>query len=234
MSINNCKIIRTKSPDTFEELINSLNSIVGKSISELAKIANVPLPISTTHGKGFTGELLEIVLGATAENRPIPDFPKLGLELKTLPVDKNLVPLESTFFCHAPLTGIRNLNFENSALYSKIKRVLFVVVTAQRDMDFKDRIIAGYFFFTPNEEQLNQIKSDFEELYEMVKTGYVERINARIGQIMQLRPKCANGKALTDCTGPEGEIIKTRPRGFYMRRSFTKELIERELKGRLC
>ena len=139
MSINNCKIIRTKSPDTFEELINSLNSIVGKSISELAKIANVPLPISTTHGKGFTGELLEIVLGATAENRPIPDFPKLGLELKTLPVDKNLLPLESTFFCHAPLTGIRHLNFENSALYSKIKRVLFVVVTAQRDMDFKDR-----------------------------------------------------------------------------------------------
>lgn len=137
MSINNCKIIRTQSPDTFEELINSLNSIVGKSISELAKIANVPLPISTTHGKGFTGELLEIVLGATAENRPIPDFPKLGLELKTLPVDKNLLPLESTFFCHAPLTGIRHLNFENSALYSKIKRVLFVVVTAQRDMNLK-------------------------------------------------------------------------------------------------
>lgn len=64
----------------------------------------------------------------------------------------------------------------------------------------------------------------------MVKTGHVESINARIGQIMQLRPKCANGKALTDCTGPDGEIIKTRPRGFYMRRSFTKELIERELK----
>lgn len=56
MSINNCKIIRTQSPDTFEELINSLNSIVGKSISELAKIANVPLPISTPMER-FTGEL---------------------------------------------------------------------------------------------------------------------------------------------------------------------------------
>ncbi len=229
MSTSKNKINRTKSPETFEELINSLNSIVGKTISELAKIANVPLPISTTHGKGFTGELLEILLGATAENRPIPDFPNLGLELKTLPVDKNLVPLESTFFCHAPLTGIRHLTFENSALYSKIKRVLFVVVTAQRDMDFEDRRIAGYFFFTPSEAQFNQIKSDYDELYEMIKTGHVESINARIGQIMQLRPKCANGKALTDCIGLDGEIIKTRPRGFYMRRSFTKELIEKEL-----
>ena len=63
----------------------------------------------------------------------------------------------------------------------------------------------------------------------MIKTGHVESINARIGQIMQLRPKCANGKALTDCIGIDGEIIKTRPRGFYMRRSFTKELIEKEL-----
>ena len=96
-------------------------------------------------------------------------------------------------------------------------------------MDFEDRVIAGYFFFTPNEAQFNQIKSDYDELYEMIKTGHVESINARIGQIMQLRPKCANGKALTDCIGIDGEIIKTRPRGFYMRRSFTKELIEKEL-----
>lgn len=230
MMINSKIINRAKTPETFEELINSLNSIVGKSVSELARSAGIPLPISTTHGKGFTGELLEILLGASAENRPIPDFPKLGLELKTLPVDSNLVPLESTFLCHAPLTGIRHLTFENSTLYSKIKRVLFVVVTAQRDMDFEDRIIAGYFFFTPDKFQYSQIKRDYNELYEMIKTGNVEKISARIGQIIQLRPKCANGRALTDCIGPDGEFIKTRPRGFYMRRNFTKSLIEEKLK----
>ena len=218
-----------KSPDTFEELISNLNNLVGHNLVDLAKIADVPVPISPTHGKGFTGELLELLLGATAQNLPIPDFPKLGLELKTLPVDKNLVPLESTFLSHAPLTNIRGLTFEKSPLYSKIIRVLFVVVIAQRDMDYQDRTVAGYFFYTPSKEDLEQIKRDYDELYELVKTGQVETINARIGHIIQMRPKGADGKALTDCIGPDGEIIKTRPRGFYMRRAYTAQLVKNNL-----
>lgn len=216
----------TPPPKSFEELGNSLNKIEGKSLSELAKIANLPLPISPLHGKGFTGELMERMLGASASNLPIPDFPELGLELKTLPVSNELEPLESTFLCHAPLSNVRNLTFENSALYSKIKRVLFIVINAQRDQDFSQRKVLGYFYFSPNEEQLNQLKSDFNELYELVKTGNVEKINARMGHIIQMRPKGANGKALTECIGPDGNMIKTRPRGFYMRRSFTKMILK--------
>lgn len=221
---------QSKSPETFEELISNLDLIIGKSIAMLAETANVPLPISPTHGKGFTGELLELILGATAQNLPIPDFPKLGLELKTIPVDRNLEPLESTFLCHAPLTNIRNLTFENSALYSKVMRVLFILITAEKQMDYTQRKIEGYFFFTPDQEQLQQLRRDFNELYEFVKTGNISQLSARYGQIIQLRPKAANGQALTDCIGPEGQIIKTRPRGFYMRREFTKKIIEKYLR----
>ncbi|MGN0893577.1 MAG: DNA mismatch repair protein MutH [Succinivibrio sp.] len=221
---------QSKSPETFEELISNLDLIIGKSIAMLAETANVPLPISPTHGKGFTGELLELILGATAQNQPIPDFPKLGLELKTIPVDRNLEPLESTFLCHAPLTNIRNLTFENSALYSKVMRVLFILITAEKQMDYTQRKIEGYFFFTPDQEQLQQLRRDFNELYEFVKTGNISQLSARYGQIIQLRPKAANGQALTDCIGPEGQIIKTRPRGFYMRREFTKKIIEKYLR----
>lgn len=63
----------------------------------------------------------------------------------------------------------------------------------------------------------------------MVKTGYVDSINARIGQIIQMRPKGADGKALTECIGPEGEIIRTRPRGFYMRRAYTQIIINKHV-----
>lgn len=218
-----------KIPETFEELVSNLNTIVGQNLYSLAKSINMPLPISTTHGKGFTGELLEALLGASAQNLPIPDFPNLGLELKSLPVDNDLVPLESTFVCHAPLTNIRKLTFENSAFFSKIKRVLFVVINAQRDQDFKDRKVLGYFFYTPSEDDLATLKSDYKELYELVKTGNIDKVNARIGHIIQMRPKGANGKALTQCIGPDGSIIMTRPRGFYIRRSFTTELVRRYL-----
>ncbi|MGN1281205.1 MAG: DNA mismatch repair protein MutH [Succinivibrio sp.] len=229
MTRTNQKLL-CKSPKTFEELIANLDSIMGKTIAELAKRAQLPLPISPTHGKGFTGELLEIILGASAQNLPIPDFPELGLELKTIPVNRSLEPLESTFLCHAPLTNIRSLTFENSALYSKILRVLFILISAEKNMDFTERKIEGYFFFTPDDNQLKQLRCDFNELYELVKTGCVNQINARLGQIIQMRPKAANGQALTECIGPDGEVIRTRPRGFYMRREFTKKLIEKYLR----
>ena len=216
-------------PTTFEELQQRLNGILGKSISELSLQVKMPLPIDTVHGKGFTGEVIEACLGASAQNLPIPDFPYLGLELKIIPLDSNFKALESTFLCHAPLTNIRGLTFENSALYTKIKRVLFVLVNATRDLTFEDRKVLGFFFYTPTQDELQTLKSDFDELYEMVKTGYVDSINARIGQIIQMRPKGADGKALTECIGPEGEIIRTRPRGFYMRRAYTQIIINKHV-----
>lgn len=217
--------IEQNEPKTFEELIRRLNSLVGKTICQLAQSANVSVPISPVHGKGFVGELLEILLGASAKNQSIPDFPKLGLELKSIPVDSSFKVLESTFLCHAPLSNIRNLTFENSTVYSKIKRVLFVIVNGQRDLDFENRRVLGYFFYTPGANDMQQLKTDFNELYELVKTGCVESISARLGHIIQMRPKGADGKALTECTGPDGSIIKTRPRGFYIRRKFTQKLV---------
>ncbi|MBQ2381059.1 MAG: DNA mismatch repair endonuclease MutH [Succinivibrio sp.] len=217
-------------PESFEELIERLNRITGLSISEIAADLNVNLPISTTRGKGFTGELLEVVLGASAKNQSIPDFPELGLELKTLPIDQNFKPLESTFVCHAPLMNVRDLRFENSPLYAKIKRVLFILIDGTKGLEYSEKYIRGYFFYTPTENDLLTLKKDFDELYELIKTGEVESITARIGHIVQLRPKGADGTALTQAIGKDGQIIMTRPRGFYIRRSFTQELIERNNK----
>ncbi len=213
-------------PQNFDELVGRLNFICGKNLTQLASFAKIPMPIDTLHGKGFTGELIEKCLGANAANQSIPDFPELGVELKTIPVDDELSPLESTFLCYAPLLDIRHFTFETSPLYSKITRVLFVLVRASRELDFDERVVLGYFFYSPDEKELGCIRNDFNELYELIKTGNVDKINARIGQVIQMRPKGANGKALTECIGHNGEIIKTRPRGFYMRRAFTKKLIQ--------
>lgn len=214
-------------PRNFEELISHLDEICGKSLLELSQRVGLKVPASTLQGKGFAGELIELCTGASAGNASIPDFPNLWLELKTIPVDENLKPLESTFISYAPLTNIRGLSFEKSSLYLKISRVLFVVVLAPRNLKIAERKILGYFFWQPSDEELKLIKEDFNELMEMVKTGNIEKITAKIGTVIQLRPKCANGKQTTDCVGPDGFFIKTRPRGFYMRRCFTQKLLER-------
>ena len=60
---------------------------------------------------------------------------------------------------------------------------------------------------------------------EMIALGEVESITAHHGEILQLRPKAANGQALTHAIGRNGEMIQTRPRGFYLRSHFTYSLL---------
>jgi hypothetical protein len=56
---------------------------------------------------------------------------------------------------------------------------------------------------------------------DMIVLGQVERITARHGEVLQLRPKAANSKALTEAIGAQGEPILTLPRGFYLKKNFT-------------
>ena len=133
-------------PENAEQLKERLFSIMGKNLSDLASFAKIALPISPLHGKGFQGELMERLLGASAPGLPIPDFPNLGIELKTVPVSEDFKALESTFFCSAPLNEVRVKRFEDSILFHKISRVLFVFLVSPRNFSYEKRYVAGYRF----------------------------------------------------------------------------------------
>ncbi len=55
--------------------------------------------------------------------------------------------------------------------------------------------------WSPNEEEDRQLREDWEELMDMIVLGQVERITARHGEYLQIRPKAANAKALTEAIG---------------------------------
>ncbi len=69
--------------------------------------------------------------------------------------------------------------------------------------------------WSPNEEEDRQLREDWEELMDMIVLGQVERITARHGEYLQIRPKAANAKALTEAIGARGERILTLPRSFF-------------------
>lgn len=211
-------------PQNLTELKARLMTLRGRSLGQIAKTLEVPLARSTTHAKGFAGELLEFALGAQAHNLPLPDFTNLSIELKSMPVGYDLKPLESTFLCHAPLMNVRGLDFYHSPLYKKIALMLFVAVEGEKEIPIKDRKVLGFYLFKPQGAVLDQIKADYDELMEMVATGHAHDINGAIGQIIQMRPKAASGQELTSFITEDGQIGKTRPRGFYMRRSFTLQI----------
>lgn len=214
-------------PRTEQELLARADDLAGFTLDELATQAGMTTPPDLRRDKGWVGQLLEWHLGASAGSKPVPDFTELGIELKTIPISYSGKPLETTFVCVAPLMGLQGVTWENSHIRYKLARVLWVPVEGERDIPLGERRVGSPLLWSPSADEEQQLRHDWEELMDMIVLGQVEAITARHGEVLQLRPKAANGKALTEAYGANGEIIQTRPRGFYLKTNFTAGLLAR-------
>ena len=79
--------IAIRPPSSEDELRERAAWLAGRSIGELAAALGVPAPPLGVRGKGKVGGLIERALGASSGSAARPDFPALGVELKTIPVD---------------------------------------------------------------------------------------------------------------------------------------------------
>lgn len=204
--------------------------MAGLTLGELAVKLNVAIPKNLNKEKGWQGLLLEQALGASAGSKPEPDFPHLGIELKSIPIDHSGKPLETTFVCVAPLTGLVGSTWQTSHLRNKMARVLWVPVISERSIPIEERIICTPFLWSPDAEEEKLMADDWQELTDMIVLGNVENINGKVGQVLQLRPKAANSKVKTQAFNKHGEPFLTLPRGFYLKTGFTRSLINKYLR----
>ncbi|MCK8950188.1 DNA mismatch repair endonuclease MutH [Haemophilus influenzae] len=213
-------------PQTLEQLLSQAQSIAGLTFGELADELHIPVPIDLKRDKGWVGMLLERALGATAGSKAEQDFSHLGVELKTLPINAEGYPLETTFVSLAPLVQNSGVKWENSHVRHKLSCVLWMPIEGSRHIPLRERHIGAPIFWKPTAEQERQLKQDWEELMDLIVLGKLEQITARIGEVMQLRPKGANSKAITKGIGKNGEVIDTLPLGFYLRKEFTAQILK--------
>ncbi|KAB1184743.1 DNA mismatch repair endonuclease MutH [Photobacterium damselae] len=214
-------------PLSENELLQRAQELAGLTLEELAYQAGIVVPPDLRRDKGWVGQLLEWHLGASAGSKPVPDFVELGIELKTIPIGYNGKPLETTFVCVAPLIGVQGLSWQQSHIRHKLARVLWIPVEGERDLPLADRHVGSPLIWSPSAQEEAQLQQDWEELMDMIVLGQVEQITARHGEVLQLRPKAANSKALTEAYGANGQPIKTLPRGFYLKTNFTAAILER-------
>ncbi|MBU4680663.1 DNA mismatch repair endonuclease MutH [Cedecea davisae] len=217
----------TSPPKSESDLLRQASLVAGYTLGELAALAGLQAPENLKRDKGWIGILLELWLGASAGSKPEQDFAALGIELKTIPVDSEGRPLETTFVCVAPLTGNSGVVWETSHVRHKLKRVLWIPVEGERQIPLAERHVGSPLLWSPSEEEERQLQLDWEELMDLIVLGQVERITARHGEVLQLRPKAANSKALTEAIGADGSPILTLPRGFYLKKNFTAALLAR-------
>lgn len=212
-------------PNNVEQLMQRVQLIAGMSLASIADSVNVAVPENLLKEKGWVGQLLEKVLGATAGNRPEPDFIHLGIELKTLPVDSKGHPSESTYVCVVPLSQTEGLYWENSLVKAKLNHVLWLPVEADKSKPLGQRRVGSGILWQPDAATEAILAADYNEFIERISLGEVESITAHQGEFLQIRPKAANSAVLTEGIGDEGQTIKTLPRGFYLRPAFTRQIL---------
>ena len=214
-----------KFPVSEAELLANAHWLAGFRLGEIAEMLNIPVPKDLKHDKGWVGQLIETALGAKAGSKAEQDFAHLGIELKTLPINEQGEPLETTFVSLAPLVQNNGITWQSSHVRHKLQKVLWIPIEGRRQIPLAERHIGQPILWQPSLEQERQLQRDWEELMDYIVLGKLDQITARIGEVMQLRPKGANSKAITKGIGKNGEVIDTLPLGFYLRKEFTAGIL---------
>jgi DNA mismatch repair protein MutH len=200
-------------------------TIEGLSFAQLAQHLQITIPEHALQRKGWVGTALERVLGTTAGNLSLPDFVNLGIELKTLPINANGKPAESTFVTSIPLLTIHTQTWETSQCWAKLRRVLWILIEADPNLPFAHRRIGQAVLWSPSLAEQAILAQDWMELTLLISQGKVQDIDARMGQYLQIRPKAADARSLCYGLNEQGQKVLTLPRGFYLRSSFTASSI---------
>ncbi|MES1173252.1 MAG: DNA mismatch repair endonuclease MutH [Myxococcales bacterium] len=212
-------------PETEAELLTRARALSGLTLAELAARFSLAAPPDLRRHKGFVGALVERALGATAGSRAAPDFEALGIELKTLPVDSRGRALESTFVCTIPLIEIGEVEWLSSRVRRKLSRVLWVPVEGERRIPVPERRIGEPLLWCLTEAAESALRFDWEELAGIIGKGDVETITGHLGRCLQIRPKARDSHARRRGIDGDGARFAALPRGFYLRATFTSEIL---------
>jgi DNA mismatch repair protein len=210
-----------------ERLLAHALALVGVTLAELADGLGLPVPAGRVRTKGWSGQIVERELGAGDGPGRGQDFAALGIELKTVPVDRDLVPRESTAVCQIDPIAIAGESWETSYLRQKLSQVLWVGLEVPDDRgSVGDRRVVAVRLWTPSPDEQALLRADFELFVRTYfRRGHGDAIAGHLGQVLQVRPKGRNAADRRRAFGPSGEPTEIGKCGFYLRPAFVARIL---------
>ena len=215
-------------PLTEKELLKRAMKLAGKHIEEFRRPFDRLFDDSTKNSHGYFGKIMEIYLGASANNLPIPDFPNLNIELKTLPLNNKMLPKNDIKICSTSFFPIEtNYCWSKSLVKIKIKKILLVPFQSGESLTYyKKKICRPFLFQLGDYEKI--IKQDYENIIECLFLGKLGLIPRNLGKYLVLKSSSSN-KNLTNYINSDQELVRTNFVGFYLKKSFLKRIMYENL-----
>lgn len=139
---------------TEAELLNKAHWLAGFRLGEIAQMLQMPVPVDLRRDKGWVGQLIETALGAKAGSKAEQDFAHLGIELKTIPINHQGEPLETTFVSLAPLVQNHGITWESSHVRHKLQKVLWIPIEGSRHIPLAERHIGHPILWQPDRKSV--------------------------------------------------------------------------------
>jgi DNA mismatch repair protein MutH len=187
----------------------------------------MPVPVGAARTKGWSGQVIERELGAGDGSVHGPDFALLGIEVKTVPVHADLIPLESTAVCHIDPIAIAAESWATSYVRRKLCQVLFIALDVPKDArSVGERRVVAVKLWKPSPEEESALRADFELFVRnYFRRGRSAEITGHLGRVMQVRPKARDSNQRRAAFGPDGNPVRTGKSGFYLRPAFVRGLL---------
>lgn len=213
-------------PRTIDELLSRAEALSGRLLADVAADFGFFVGNDAVRTKGKFGGVLEGALGAHGGAGKVHDFPDLGVELKSIPVDARGKPKESTYVCTFSVADAEHEEWETSWVKQKLSCVLFVPLQVGEGDGAEARTVRSPILWRPTREQEAILHADFDDIVGMVGMGGIEELTAHEGRWLQVRPKARDGTKSAVAYGEDGDRIATVPRGFYLRTKFTEAILK--------
>ncbi len=193
---------------------------MGARLADLADGLGMPVPAGAVRTKGWSGQVIERELGVDGGHGP--DFAALGIELKSVPVKRGLVPLESTAVCNIDPVAIAGESWATSYTRTKLARVLFIALEVpEAARSVGERQVAAVRLWCPSQDEEAALRADFEMFVrDYFRRGRAADITGHLGAVLQVRPKAQNAADLRAAFGPDGRPVRLGKLGFYLRPAF--------------
>lgn len=150
-----------------------------------------------------------------------PDFPEAGLEVKTTPVKRNargeLVSKERLFFTMIDYCEVVNEDFEHSQFLKKARDVLLITYLYEPEKDPLDYVIEAVLHWGLPEEDVPQIKRDWETVVNKVRTGHAEDISGADTLYLEAATKASSSK---DRRAQPFSDVPAKPRAWALKSSY--------------
>ena len=211
-------------PSTLAQLQVLIAKLQQRSVGSLAQELNIQIPSNPTKTKGLIGQLVERHLGVENNSAASVDLAELGIELKTIPVNAALKPLESTYVCTVE-SNRRALCWHDSWVYKKLAKVLWIPVLVKPGASIASHLILEPILWQPSADVNAILAEDFLELMDLFYLGEGSQLSAKYGTYLHIRPKAANSRTVVKYLDSNNLYTQIVPKGFYLRTSLTKDIL---------